>query len=288
LHTGHADRRAGAARCQSSTDRGRDSRCHRRQSLPLHRLSADRRCDCARGASHGRGRDISTSEAKDPYGDRYIVAPRRNKEDPRSVPGRGRFAADIALAGLKHVALVASPHASARIVSVRTDAARALPGVHYVLTGEELCAATDSLPIGVDAPKVTRWALARDHVRYAGEWVAAVVADSRALAEDAAELIEVEYEPLPHVTDQEQAMAEASPLVHPAHGSNVILHRHFVWGPVEDEFAKAEHQLSFRATWNRNATVPIETFAVVAQWNPATEILDIWASIQMPKFPDQT
>src|SRR5439155_26814047 len=102
---------------------------------------------------------------------------------------------------------------------------------------------------GVDAPKVTRWSLARDRVRYAGEWVAAVVADSRALAEDAAELIEVEYEPLPHVTDPEQAMADGSPFVHPAHGSNVILHRNFAWGPVEDAFARAEHQPGFRPIW---------------------------------------
>jgi 2-furoyl-CoA dehydrogenase large subunit len=228
------------------------------------------------------------SEAKSPHGYRYIGSKRRTKEDPRFVSGRGRYAADIALPNLKHVALVASPHASARILSIRTDAARAATGIHYVLTGEEFCTQTDSLPIGVDAPKVTRWALARERVRYAGEWVAAVVADSRALAEDAAELVEVEYEPLPHVTDPEQAMTDDSPLVHPAHGSNVILHRHFVWGPVEDEFAKAEHQLAFRAVWSRNATVPIETFAVVAQWNPATEILDVWASIQMPKYPDQT
>jgi 2-furoyl-CoA dehydrogenase large subunit len=231
---------------------------------------------------------MSTGQAKSPYGYRYIGTHRRTKEDPRFVTGRGRYAADIALAGLKHVALVASPHASARVLSIRTDAARTAPGVHTVLTAEEFCAVTDSLPIGVDAPKVTRWALARDRVRYAGEWVAAVVADSRALAEDAAELVEVEYEPLPHVTDPEQAMADHSPLVHPAHGSNVILHRNFVWGPVEDEFARAEHQLAFRAVWSRNATVPIETFAIVAQWNPATEILDIWASIQMPKYPDQT
>ncbi len=221
-----------------------------------------------------------------PYGFRYIGARRRAKEHPRFVTGRGRYAADIALPGLKHVALVASPHASAKILAIHTDAARAMPGVHYVLTGEEFCAATDSLQIGVDAPKVTRWALARDRVRYAGEWVAAVVADSRALAEDAAELVEVEYEPLPHVTEAEQAMTDAV-LVHPAHGSNVILHRNFVWGPVEDQFAKAEHQLAFRATWNRNATVPIETFAVAAQWHPGTEMLDIWASIQMPKYPDQ-
>jgi len=231
---------------------------------------------------------MSTSHVANPQRFRYIGAKRRTKEDPRFVSGRGRYAADIALPGLKHVALVASPHASARILSISTDAARAMPGVHYVLTGEALCAATDSLATGVDTPKLTRWPLARDHVRYAGEWVAAVVADSRALAEDAAELVEVEYEPLPHVTDPEQAIANGGPLVHPAHGSNVILHRNFVWGPVEDAFARAEHQLAFRAVWSRSATVPIETFAVVAQWNPATEILDVWASIQMPKYPDQT
>ena len=153
---------------------------------------------------------MTTSQPASPYGFRYIGTHRRTKEDPRFVTGRGRYAADIALPGLKHVAIVASPHASARILSIRTDAARAMPGVHYVLTGEEFCAATDSLPIGVDAPKVTRYALASDVVRYAGEWVAAVVADTRALAEDAAELVEVDYEPLPHVIDPEEAMARAA------------------------------------------------------------------------------
>src|SRR5882724_9056607 len=83
-------------------------------------------------------------------------------------------------------------------------------------------------------------------------------------------------------------MRPSGPLVHPAHGSNVILHKKFVWGPVEETFAKAEHKLAFRATWGRSATVPIETFGVAAQWNPGTEILDVWASIQMPKYPDQT
>ncbi len=227
------------------------------------------------------------AETKSPYGFRYIGAKRRTKEDPRFVTGRGRYAADVALPGMKHVAIVASPYPAARIRSIKTEAARAAAGVLYVLTGEEFCAATESLVIGVDAPQVTRWALARDHVRYAGEWVAAVVADSRALAEDAAELVEVEYEPLPHVMDPEQAMKPGSPLVHEAHGSNVILHRHFVWGPVQDAFTSAEHRLQFRAIWARSATVPIETFAVAAQWQPGTEILDVWASIQMPKYPDQ-
>jgi 3-oxo-Delta1-steroid hydratase/dehydrogenase large subunit len=218
---------------------------------------------------------------------RYIGKKRRTKEDPRFVSGRGRYVADVALPGMKHVALVASPHASARIVSIDAKAALAAPGVVYVLTGEEFYANTDSLAIGVDAPKVTRFALARGVVRYAGEWVAAVVADTRAQAEDAAERVEVEYETLPHVIDAERAMQPGAPLVHPAHGSNVILHKRFVWGPVEEAFAKAQHKLAFRATWGRSATVPIETFGVAAQWNPATEILDIWASIQMPKYPDQ-
>jgi 2-furoyl-CoA dehydrogenase large subunit len=219
---------------------------------------------------------------------RYIGKKRRTKEAPRFVTGRGRYVADIALPGMKHVAIVSSPYPSARIRAIRTEAARAMPGVHYVLTGEEFCAATDSLLIGVDAPKVTRYALAKDVVRYAGEWVAAVVADTRALAEDAAELVEVDYETLPHVIDPEQAVRPGGPLVHPAHGSNVLYRRRFVWGPVEEAFARADHRLALRAVWGRSSTVPIETFGVAARWDPGQQVLDVWASIQMPKFPDQT
>ncbi len=222
-----------------------------------------------------------------PQNFRYIGKHRRTKEDPRFVTGRGRYVADIALAGMKHVALVASPHPSARILSIKTEAALALPGVHYVLTGEEFCAATEALAIGVDAPKVARYSLAKDVVRYAGEWVAAVVADTRAIAEDAMELVEVEYEPTPHVIDPEEAIKDSSPLVHPLHNSNVILKKHFTWGPVAEAFASAKHNLSLRAVWGRSSTVPIETFGVAAQWDAGQQLLDIWASIQMPKFPDQ-
>ena len=113
------------------------------------------------------------------------------------------------------------------------------------------------------------------------------MADTRAIAEDAVERVEVEYEPTPHVVDAEIAVEHSSPQVHPAHGSNVILHKHFVWGPVEEAFAAAEHKLALRAVWGRSSTVPIETFGVAAQWQPGLQMLDIWASIQMPKFPDQ-
>ena len=232
-------------------------------------------------------RPVSDREMDKTSGFRYIGKKRRTKEDPRFVAGRGRFVADVVLPGTKHVALVASPHASATILSINTDAALALPGVRYVLTGEEFCSQTDSLHIGVDAPKVTRYALAKDVVRYAGEWVAAVVADTRAIAEDAAELVEVEYETLAHVIDPEASLASGAHLVHSGHGTNVLFQRKFVWGPVDEAFAKADQRLAFRATWGRSSTVPIETFGVMAKWDSAAGLLDIWASIQMPKYPDQ-
>jgi 2-furoyl-CoA dehydrogenase large subunit len=220
-------------------------------------------------------------------GFRYIGTRRRTKEDPRFVTGRGHYVADIALPGMKHVALVTSPHASARIKAIRTDKALAMPGVHYALTGEELCANIDPLFVGVDAPKVARYPLARGVVRYAGEWVVAVVADSRALAEDAAERIEIDYEPTDYILDPEKAILPGAVLVHPEHGSNILYRRTFTWGPVAADFARAEHTLAFRVRWGRSATVPIETFGIAAQWDPGTQLLDVWASIQMPKYPDQ-
>jgi 2-furoyl-CoA dehydrogenase large subunit len=218
---------------------------------------------------------------------RYIGRKRRPKEDRRFVAGIGRYVADLNLPGMLHVAIVASPHPSARIVAIDATAALALPGVHAVVTGEEIPRAIDPVLSGLDIPKVHRYPLAEGVARYVGEWVAAVVADSRAIAEDAAELVEVEYETLPHVIDPEAALDPASPPVHQAHGSNLLYRRKFTWGPVEADFVKAAHSLSYRARWHRSSTVPIETFGAVAQWDPAARLLDLWASIQMPKFPEQ-
>ncbi len=225
------------------------------------------------------------AEAPSPF--RYIGRKRRPKEDRRFVAGSGRYVADLALPGMLHVALVASPHPAARILAVDARAALALPGVRAVVAGEELAQATDPLLSGLDIPKVRRFPLAVGQARYVGEWVAAVVAETRALAEDAAERVEVEYAPLPFVIDPEAALAPDAPPVHAEHGSNLLYRRKFVWGPVAHDFAAAPHSLSFRARWQRSATVPIETFGVVASWDAATRLLDIWASIQMPKYPDQ-
>src|SRR6202035_107659 len=106
--------------------------------------------------------------------------------------------------------------------------------------------ATLPLMTGLDTPHVPRRPLAVDVARYAGEWVAAVVADSRALAEDAAEAVAGDYEPIPYVLDGEAAYAAGSPAVHAAHGSNVLLDRTFVWGEVEKDFAASPHCLSLK------------------------------------------
>jgi len=224
--------------------------------------------------------------AAEPQGFRYIGRKRRPKEDRRFVAGSGRYVADIILPGMLHVALVASPHPAARIVAIDATAALKLPRVKAVLTGEELAGAVEPVFTGLDLPKMKRNPLAQAVVRYVGEWVVAVVAETRALAEDAAELVQVDYAPLPHVIDPEAALEPDAPPVHADHGSNVFYRRRFVWGPVESDFAASSHRIAYRARWHRSATVPIETFGVMARWSAAAQLLDVWASIQMPKYPE--
>ncbi|MGE5526247.1 MAG: xanthine dehydrogenase family protein molybdopterin-binding subunit [Rhodospirillaceae bacterium] len=218
---------------------------------------------------------------------RFVSTDRRVREDRRFVAGKGRFVADVDVANTKHVALVTCPYAAARIRSIDKKAALAMPGVHYVLDGRELAEATNPLATGLDTPNVPRRPLAVDVARYSGEWVVAVVADTRALAEDAAEAVEIEYEPLPFVLDAEKALGKDAPLVHEAHGTNVLLDRTFTWGEVEKDFAESPRKLSLRVKWARSSTVPVETFGVLSSWDPWREILDVWASIQMPRYTEQ-
>src|SRR6476620_256490 len=125
---------------------------------------------------------------------RFVSTDRRVREDRRFVVGKGRFAAAIAAPGTRNVALVTCPHPAARILAIDKAAALAMTGGPYVLDGRELAAATQPLLAGLDTPNVPRRPLAVEVARYAGEWVAAVVADARALAEDAAELVRVDYQ----------------------------------------------------------------------------------------------
>jgi 2-furoyl-CoA dehydrogenase large subunit len=218
-----------------------------------------------------------------PY--RYVGTRRRTKEDRRFVGGQGRYVADVELPGTLHVAMVSSPWPSARIAGMDLDVARAAPGVHAVLTGAELAAGTRSMPHGLILPGIRWYPLAHERVRYAGEWVVAVVAESRALAEDAAGLVDIDYEPMDAVLDAEQAYAGGT-LVHPDHGSNVLYDRTFVWREVERDFQAAEHRIAHSVRWGRNATVPIETFGAQARFDAGNGLLDVWASVQMPKYSE--
>ena len=218
---------------------------------------------------------------------RYITKKRRVTEDRRFVTGRGNFAADYKVPGMLHVAMVTSPYACAEIKSIDADDALEIPGVRYVLTGAELFENINPLLSGLDLPDVKRIPLAHERARYAGEWVAAVVAETRHIAEDAAELVQVDYIPIDFVIDPEEAMKPGAPMVHPQHGSNILCNKTWDWGDVDKDFSEASNSIAFRVKWSRNSTIPIETFVVTAKWDEGKEVLDVWASIQMPKYPEQ-
>lgn len=218
---------------------------------------------------------------------RFVSRDRRVREDRRFVVGQGKYVADLTEADMLHVAIVHAPHTAACIVSFDASRALAMPGVVAVVEGAELVGAVEPLMNGLDTPKVRRYPLAVGQVRYNGEWVAAVVARTRAQAEDAAECVDVGYEPLPFVIDAEEAYNPASPPVHPEHGGNILLDRTFTWGEVDADFAASPCQLSLRVVWGRSSTVPLETFGVIAKWDAWAEMLDVRASIQMPKYADQ-
>jgi CO/xanthine dehydrogenase Mo-binding subunit len=218
---------------------------------------------------------------------RWVSKPAPVREDRRFVSGRGRYAADVTLPGTLHVGLVTSPYPHARITAIDVTEALAVDGVVAVVTGAQLAEDTEPLRQYLDLKGVDWRPLAVGETRYAGEWIAAVVARSRAVAEDGAELVVVDYEPLPPVMDPEEALRPGTPLVHPGQGTNVMTHREFVWGEVEEAFCAAEHTVRTKVRWNRNSTVPLETFGVVASWDSHRDMLDVWASIQMPQFPEQ-
>jgi len=220
-------------------------------------------------------------------GHRWVSRAAPLREDPRFVTGRGRYVADITPAGTLHIGLVTSPHAHARIEAITVEEALRVEGVVAVLTGAELAKETRPLRQYLDTPDIEWRPLAVEETRYAGEWVAAVVATSRARAEDGAELVEVDYEPLPAILDPEAATRPGAPLVHAAHGTNVMTHREFAWGDVVGDRARSAGSSRVRVRWNRNSTVPLETFGVVASWDEHRRVLDVWASVQMPQFPDQ-
>jgi CO/xanthine dehydrogenase Mo-binding subunit len=200
----------------------------------------------------------------------------RRLEDPKFLRGRGGYIGDMTLPGMLHVAVLSSPYAHARITGINTDAALAAPGVHAVITGAQAAELTDPLPDFGPNPAAHTWrCLAVEKVRYVGEGVAVVVADSRYLAEDALALIDVEYEPLPPVVDPERALDEEAPLVHEDLGSNCAYERTFQFGEVDRDFADADIVITDRLRWRRSGGQPLETVGAIADFDVATGQLTV-------------
>jgi 2-furoyl-CoA dehydrogenase large subunit len=205
--------------------------------------------------------------------------PRR--EDLPLLTGRGQFVDDVPVADPLHVAFARSPWAHAGIRSVDVAEALAAPGVAAALSGPELPELTEPFAAGI-THQLAYYAMAVDRARYAGEPVAAVAADSRYLAEDAAELVVADYEPLDAVVSVEDAIDPAKPLLHEQVGSNVVVDRTLRYGDPDGAFARADLVVTETLRWERYSSTPIETYGVVADFEPASGLLTMWANFMGP------
>jgi carbon-monoxide dehydrogenase large subunit len=204
-------------------------------------------------------------------------------EDPRLLSGRANYTDDVTLPGMAHAAVLRSSQAHARIVRIDTSRARALPGVFAVITGDDARELSNPLPAFCAEP-VVQYALAVDKVRYAGEAVAAVAAVDRYTAEDAVGLIDVEYAPLPVLTDPIEAMKPGAPKVHDTLPSNLAFEKTLSFGDVEGGFASADRVIRRRLRWHRASAQPLETAGAVCRFNPASGRMDVWSNTNMINY----
>jgi len=225
----------------------------------------------------------------------------KRREDPQLIRGAGQYVDDVRLPDMLHVAILRSRHAHATIKDVDTDAARQHPGVIAVFTGPELKDQIAPLPVGGgnDTLRVPKhYVLAVDKVCHVGQGIAAVVADDRYTAEDALDLIRVEYEALRVVSDPEKALAPGSPVVHSEWPDNVAFRFEQKQGDLEKAFKEADKIVRQRLVHQRLAPIAIEPRGVVAQYLSSDNELTVWSSTQIPhmlkshlakmlKFPEQ-
>ena len=203
------------------------------------------------------------------------------REDPRLVRGRGQFMADLEpVAGIREAAILRSPHAHGRLGVVSTQRALACPGVIGVLTGQDVVGLGRPLAVAAPVPH-DYYPIAVDKVRYVGEPVAVVVAETRAQAEDALEEIEVDYEVLPAITDGPAALEEGAPLLHEALGKNEAVNRLLRYGDPDSAFRQADLVVSGRYHYPKVSSTPIETYGVIASWEEHDSVT-VWANFQGP------
>ena len=216
---------------------------------------------------------------------RSIGKPLPRKEDRRLLTGQGRFLDDIKIPGALHAVFIRSPHAHARIRSIDTSAAQQAPGVITIVTGQDLAQWTVPLrmapPIeGLLPVEVATLPLAK--VRFNGDPVACVVARDHYQAEDAAELVEVDYEPLAAVVDIDTALAGDAPKVDDGLPGNLVSRQTFTGGDPAQGFAKAAHVIEAEFRSHRQTHLPIETRGILAQWDDGRQHLTVHTGNQAP------
>jgi carbon-monoxide dehydrogenase large subunit len=207
-------------------------------------------------------------------------------EDPRLIRGIGTYVDDVRLPGLLHAMILRSPYAHARITRIDTAAARAMPGVVGVFTGADVNASCGAVPCAAAIPDLkapTHTVLAGDRVYFVGHAVAVVVAHDAYVARDAVDAIDVDYDPLPAVTDAEAAAESGAVLTHPDLGSNVAFtHTAAGGGDIDDAFRRADRVIKHRLYHQRLTPMPIEPRGVVASYNAGDGTLTVWTATQVP------
>ena len=216
---------------------------------------------------------------------RYFGRAMKRVEDPRLIKGIATYVDDLKLPGVLHAEFVRSPHAHANILSINTGAAKELPGVVGVFTGADLNDKVATIPCAAPLPggkTLNHMVLAGARVYFVGHPVAVVVAETRAIARDALDLVEVDYEALPAVIDPEKALEEGSSLTHPELGTNVAFTWNLHSGDVEAAFNEADKTLKIRMVHPRLTPMALEPRGCAASWHPGESALTLWTSTQIP------
>ncbi|MGH7345375.1 MAG: xanthine dehydrogenase family protein molybdopterin-binding subunit [Candidatus Rokuibacteriota bacterium] len=232
-------------------------------------------------------------------GAKFFGAAVKRREDPRFLRGEGRFIDDVSVPGMVHAAFLRSPHAHARIIKIDTAAAASAPRVLRVLTFQDLERWMKPLPlfgavppglaavVKFDIRQAPQWALCRDRARHVGEIVAMVVADSPERAQDAVDLIEVEWDLLPPVVDMTRAAEAGTPLIHPEWGSNIGIGFTHSIGDADGAFTRADVTVAETFHIQRYVGMPLEGRGVVAVWDRRDGTMTTWNSTQVSHFVQQ-
>src|ERR1700692_4482111 len=276
LHSGDDHERPPVAQAKSASDRERNPSQPHRQHLPLHRRHQHRARSCIAGLGGTAMTEATASK--------YVGQPLRRREDFKFVTGKGRYTDDIKAAGMLHTAVLRSPHAHAVINQIDLAAARAAPGVRLVLSGADLAGKIGSIVPNwiIPGTKVPdRPVVAVDRVRFVGECVAIVVAETQALAHDAVGLVDVDYETLPAVVDEEAAIREGAPQLHDNVPNNITTVYKIGGGDYKKAAREADQVIGLRVANNRLIPTCMETRSILAE--PKVDgSLTIYLQSQLP------